>query len=496
MLGNYNSPFAGQFDGVFAGQSGAGPIFGLGDDQQVDSLNKALAVGYQNPPTSGADALRMESLDATLHVVTFTLRNIKLWPAIPKKQAYSTVEAYDLLTAYGDASGIFTNGGELPQTQDSAYVRKTQQVKFAGIVGEVTHPTTLVQTPFGDLVALETQNKAIRLVQGIESALFNGRSDIVGQEWDGLYKQILDGAYGTQSVPVFDPWNNNPVQSGMSVVVDLRGGSLTEDLVEYGSNQVVENFDEPTDLHLAPRARSELAKTMYPRERINLPLPNANGKIGFAVNQMTTGGGDITLNSNVFLRPGFLGRKTAPTVATNVNAPNAPTAVSVAAAADGTAQSQFGAADATTYIYAVTAVNRYGESAAFVTSGVAVTAGQKVTLTITDGGGANPATAYHVHRTAVGAPVGQGPLTLTRIPRTTLAGTGVFVDYNFYLPGTSRAYLIPQNDRFFAFKQLCPLVKVPLATVAISVRWAQLLYGTPIVYEPTRAVVYVNVKDQ
>lgn len=482
-----------QFQGVFSQQTAAGaePLFGVGNEQQLEDINKALSVGYAYPPTTGADALRAESLDSTLRVVTFSLNNIKLWPKIPQSQAYSTVESYSMLTAYGDESGIFTNAGELPQTQDSQYVRKTAQVKYCGIVGQVTHPTTLINTPFGDLVALETQNKAMRLVQGIESSLFNGRSDVVGQEFDGIYKQILDGTYGTNSAPVFDPWNSNPVQASRSCVIDLRGSSLTEDLLETGINQVIENYDEPTDLFMAPRASSDLNKAMYPRERINLPMPNASGRVGFGV----TGYRDVTFNHDVFLRPGVLGRKAPTTLATNVNAPNAPTGVTVAAAADGTNQSMFGGGDAATYVYAVSAVNRYGESAAFTTSGQAVAAGQRVTLTITDGGGANPATGYRIYRTLNGAPASLGPVMMTTIPRTTIAGTGVFIDYNFHIPGTSRAYMIPLNDRFFTFKKLSPMVKIPLATVDISIRWAQVLYGTPIVYEPTRAVVFINVKD-
>jgi hypothetical protein len=498
MLGSslVNSPFAAAYSGVFGDGPNTGPVFGLGTDQQVDDLNKALSVGYQYPPTSGADALRMESLENTLHVVTYSLKNIKLWPDIPKKPAFSTVESYDQLTSYGDGAGIFNAGGQLPLTQDSTYLRKIQQVKFTGIVGEVTHPTTLVNTPFGDLIGLETQNKAIRLVQGIETALFNGRSDINALEWDGLYKQLLDGVYGTTSTPVFDPWNNPPVQPNNSVVVDLRGGSLTEDLVEYGANHILEAYDEPTDMYLTTRARSDLTKQMYPRERIALPVPTDSGKVGYAVKMIETSAGDVKLNSDVFLRPGYLGVKTAPAAATSTQAPTAPTAVSTAAASDGSGQSIFSSADAATYIYTVTAINQYGESTGFTTGGVAVTAGQKVTLTITDGGGTYPSTGYKIYRTAVGAPASQGPIVLTTLPRTTLAGTGVFVDYNFYLPGCSRAYLIPKNDRFFAFKQLCPMVRIPLATIAISVRWAQMLYGTPCVYAPQRGIVYINVKDQ
>jgi hypothetical protein len=61
--------------------------FGLSTQSDVDSLTKALAAGSQRPPASGGSALRVESLEATLRVVTFTLQNIKFWPKIPKLPA-------------------------------------------------------------------------------------------------------------------------------------------------------------------------------------------------------------------------------------------------------------------------------------------------------------------------------------------------------------------------------------------------------------------------
>ena len=56
--------------------------FGIGSMNQVEELNKALTAGYAYPATSGGGALRVESLEATLRIVTFTLQNIKFWKAI------------------------------------------------------------------------------------------------------------------------------------------------------------------------------------------------------------------------------------------------------------------------------------------------------------------------------------------------------------------------------------------------------------------------------
>ena len=120
--------------------------FGIGSMNEVDELNKALEAGTQRPPASGGSALRVESLEATLRTVTFTLQNIKLWPKIPKLPAFSTVEEYNILSAYGDDAGVFTNEGDLPETQDATYERRTALVKFLGTTREVTHPMTLGQT--------------------------------------------------------------------------------------------------------------------------------------------------------------------------------------------------------------------------------------------------------------------------------------------------------------------------------------------------------------
>ena len=107
--------------------------FGMNPFGQVEDINKALSAGYQSPGQFGGAALRMESLEATLRIVTFTQANIKLWRALPKLPAFSTVEEYTIQSSYGADSGIFTREGELPQASDATYERKVAQVKFMGI---------------------------------------------------------------------------------------------------------------------------------------------------------------------------------------------------------------------------------------------------------------------------------------------------------------------------------------------------------------------------
>lgn len=459
--------------------------FGLASWSDVESLNKALSAGSDRPPSTGGGALRVESLEATLRVTTFAQNNIKLWKTIPKLPAFSTVEEYNILDQYGADAGAFTLEGELPETQDSSYNRKVAFVKFLGTTREVTHPMTLVRPAHGNVIGIETMNGAVWLLERLERALFNARSDLVSQEFDGVAKQILDGS------GVTNPWTTDPVNS-KNTVIDLRGRGMSEDPVEDAANFIVQNYGTPTDLFFAPKAGSDLAKSFYPRERVNLPYPT-DGRVGMAVSAMVTQAGLVGFNQDIFLRSGGNnGVKTAPTTATSSKAPATPTSI-VSAAPGADAASKFVAADAGVYQYRVTAVNRFGESAPVNDAGPpTIAAGESTALTITGNGGSYPATAFKIYRSRVGAAVGTAQY-VTTVPAVADAAT--YTDRNWYIPGTSQAFMLQQNLQSLSFRQLAPMMKIPLATLAASIRWMQLIYGTPIVYSPLRNVLFINVAD-
>ena len=452
--------------------------FGMGSQQDVEELNKALSAGYQSPRMDGGNALRVESLEATLRILTFNQGHIKFWRDIPKLPAYSTSEEYTVQTSYGGETGMFTREGELPQTQDAAYERRVALVKFLGTQREVTHPMTLVRPAHGNVMALETQNGAVWLMERLERALFVGRSDIVPESFDGIDKQITD----------------DPIAASLNVV-DCRNGVITEDRVEEATNIIVESYGVPSDLYLAPRALSDVAKQFYPKERIALPAP-VNGRVGLSINEVMTQAGPVSLKSDIFLRSGKNnGVKKAPTSASATRAPNAPITGAYGSAVGAATGSLFDAADIGTFQYKVTAVNRFGESAGLQeTGGVAVTTGDGVDLVITDGGGADTATGYRVYRSRVGGAAGTEEL-IREVGRVGAAATTTVRDLNKDLPGCSRAYLMQMNLQSLSFRQLAPMLKIPLATIAASIRWMQLLYGTPIVYAPRKNVIFSNVKD-
>jgi len=134
--------------------------FGLGDMQDVNAINKALegigapgemvagnSFGSSNYGTTGAQSLRVESLDSSLKVITFTDKHINFWKDIPKSPAYSTVEEFNQLTSYGTQTGGFLAEGELPYQSNSDYARRAALVKFVGTRKTQTASCGCLKTP-------------------------------------------------------------------------------------------------------------------------------------------------------------------------------------------------------------------------------------------------------------------------------------------------------------------------------------------------------------
>ncbi len=455
--------------------------------QEVSELHKALEAGYQVTAQTGGSALRVESLEASLKVVTWTNHHIKLWKKIPKSPAYSTVEEYNQLTSYGPQHFAFTQEGELPPSTDTNYARRTQLVKFMGTTREVTHPATLVHPAHGDVIALENQNGILWLLERVESSLFTADSALAfdgeAEQWDGL-DALIDA----------------------TSFVDLEGQPLQEATIEEASNLIVEAFGYPTDVFMGTRELSDLTKTMYPRERIALPAP-VNGVIGQAINSMATQAGTIEFNPDVFIRQ----LPTPQTAPTHPNAPATPQQPTMALNATAAGDFEKGAPAGTNeYAYVVAACNRFGESAhsPVVAANQAINAAQKLAGNQIDVAcinaaavGAFPTEYVRVYRSAAlagGAPVptaaGDYSLVL-QLAVTTQAGgaTTTAGDVNFLLPFTSIAYLGELTPQVLTFRQLAPLMRLDLAVLAPAYRWMILLYGTPILFAPLKWLRLINI---
>jgi len=455
---------------------GLGSFGGVGSSQDLNELRKALSAGQDiNPPAVASGEgfpLRIESLEKTLKFVTYRMDDVRLWRNLSKLPAFNTVEEYNRLREYGASdTGAFIQEGDLPESEDSKYSREFTVIKFMGTTRSVTHVMSLVRPATGgSVIAQETVNGTAHLLKQIERALFLGDSSLIPEQWDGLDKQIRDGA---------------PAEN----IIDLRGAPLSEDVLNDGALTVktAPNYGRPTDLYCSDGAYSDLAKGFYPAQRVNLqPAGWQDGMVGMSIKGFHSMVGPIMLNPDVFLESG--GPANASAVGAAGKRPATPTEGAAPAAAPNAA-SQFIASDAGDYRYKVVAINRYGKSAPLVMSGpVTVAAGDRVSMDITAG---SPApTAYEVYRSPKDGAAGSEKLAFS----VASAGASTTInDDNADLPGTSSAYLIQQNLEFFSFKQLAPLSKIPLATVDTSIRFMILLYGALTVYAPGKGLIYKNV---
>lgn len=475
-----------------------GEGYGASSAQEVDELNKALeaGAGYSGPPTAltGGGALQVESLDASLKSVTYEMKNIKLWPLMAKDQAYNTIEQYNRQDAYGDQGNGFIAEGDLPRSEDSSYSRQIQRVRFVGVTRELTHVYTLVRNAHGDAIAREIRSGTMRILEIVERSLFDGRGHYANAtglfdgadgsildedlKWDGLDKQIRKGnADASARASAFEGFGN-----AEDVIRDARSAVLDEDELEEAGRIVVENFGMPTHLMLDTKAHSDLAKQFYPKERVN-PMGVVNGRAGFVLQNFVSSAGEYALVSDVFLRP----KRGA--ISAVSGAPVAPAAPTLTTNAPSVADSKWSAAEAGTYTYRATAVNKAGESALSPASaGTAVAADGSISVDIAATAGAY---AYGIYReTAAGN--GQHEFVGWMAPAA-VGGAATYEDLNQKLPGLSQAYLLSNEAEVLRFKQLAPLMKMDLAIIATAYRWMQLLYGTPIVYAPRKNVIIENI---
>lgn len=452
--------------------------FGSATQADVDQLNKALTAGNSvNAPGSvvagDGFAMRVESLEKTLKNTTYKMDHIRFWKAIPKNPAYNTVEEFNQVSSYGENPDAgFIAEMDTPEGDDSSYKRNYSIVKFLGTTRRVSHVASIIKPAHGNLIAQETVNGTMHLLRILERSLFEADSGLSALQFDGYDKLISS-------------------QSPAANIIDLRGKPLSEDVLTDAALTVHDapNYGTPTHLYLNPKVKADLVKTFFPKERHDTFKSDKNGMVGLDIRGFTSPAGDVAFEADTFITDG--GGVTA-AVGDAAKRPGTPT-VSTGATTPADALSQFGADDGGNYFVYVQACNRYGRSAGVLVSGgaIAVAAGDKITFGVTPGGSTS-VEWYEIFR----SPVGGASSTARRVLRfANAAGAGeqILNEYNAKVPGTSTAYLFQLNQEAMAFKQLAPMVKLPLATVDTSIRWMQLIYGVPVLFTPGKVAMIRNI---
>lgn len=474
---------------------------------QLNDLKKALEAGHQlgsdqsgNQSTGGA--LKVESLERTLKVITFKESDIRFWKRFPKTPAFNTVEEYNQLTSFGNDRGGFNNEGELPEEEDTTFKRKSELVKYLGTTRVVTHQMNLVRNAHGNAYQQQVDGGIKWILRKADQALFWGDSAIISQEWNGLYAQHMNNeAFGSLEE-----------YCSSDVVIDLRGNQLTETNIEDGSQVIMRQFGHADLLVAPPVVCSDFSTGFYARKRIaaGTPAVSAGQHVaGQYINKFDSMFGIIDIDYDIFAsKPNSSGKKLGAS-ASHPKAPSAPTAAGSPTTVLTDGLTKFGDS-AGSYFYMVTAINRYGESAPTQLGGtVVVTGTEAVDLDFTATAGTYSAAAFVIYRSKVDPagtasqttfyPILTVPATGSDAKRGSLANgvdgasAGNVRDRNRFLPGTEEALLIETTDQVINFKQLAPIMKMDLARLSPAERFMVLLYGTPFLYAPSKMVRYINI---
>lgn len=471
---------------------------GMGSSENVDQLNKALqaeqitGMQTQNMTDASGAPLKVESLEKTLKHITFRESDIRLWKDIPKKPAYNTVEEYNQQTSYGANRGGWNREGELPEEEDSIFVRRAQLVKYLGVTKSVTHQMTLVNTMIGSVMERTIKDGTLWILRTLNQGLYFGDEKLVPEQFNGFLAQQMRS----------DAWASYAAYMDSEVVVDLRGNALTESAIEDGANYIVENYGLGTQIYGPPSVLSNFVKNFYGNKFIVPNTPSlSDGIMGQRVQAFDSQFGRIGLNHDVFFKKNPAKNSASP--ATSQKAPNKPvwdTTTTPAAVVTSVAGSKWAAEDAGNVMYAVSAINRFGESElAIYGTAVAAVAACAVDLKFADGGGINKATSYRIYRSFVGG-TATGmfyPLfdvTLDDLQRGFDGGAASIIrDMNRWLPDTDQSALFQFDNEVIEFAQLAPLMKMDLAVLSPAFRFMVLLYGTPFLYAPKKMVRFINI---
>lgn len=453
--------------------------FGQTTVEDLNDLKKALVAGQDINPVAAAPGvgfpLRIESLERTLKNTTYRMEHIRLWREVPKLPAFNTVEEFNQIQEYGQLDqGAFIDEGSLPDETDATYERKFTIIKFMGTTRRVTHVMSLVKPAHGNVLAQEVISGTMYLLRRIERNLFFARSDLDPVQWDGFEKLIEDGATADN-------------------IIDLRGQPLSEDVLIDAALTIQDapNYGTPTHLYINPKVKADLAKTFFPKARYDLFQKTDSGMVGLDIRGFTSPAGDVMFEPNVFIDDG--GGVPAGPVGDSSKRPGTPS-ITTAATTPPNASSLFGATDGGDYWYYVIAVNKFGQSAPVLADAAAITVavGDDVRFGVTPDPGQPLPTYYKVLRSPKDDTAASSRLIL-RVANDAGAGEKTIIDINEYLPGTTRGFMFQLNMENMSFKQLAPMIKVPLATVDTSIRWMQLIYGAPVLYTPRRNVIFRNI---
>jgi hypothetical protein len=464
--------------------------------EDLVKLNDALRksnVGYQTPAgTAGGEngalsPLVPQSIEGSLSSATHTMQELSLWPMMPKTSVSSTLHEYVVVNDHGfDIDPFIGEGGGAEQdfvTNNSQYERKSVKIKYMAERRQVSDVASLVGM-IGDnrnAIAEETMRGTMGLMRKVERQLWYGNESLQEKGFDGILKQVRDGA----------PQN----------VLDLKGSAPTPLLLQEALGEVYSapNFGRPDCIYVEPRMHAELIKQSVESGRHDQFQVAQSGSLTFGQSQLNIMApyGAVPVKAAPFLH--FASR--LPASGFGSLAPAAPTITSAVPGAETVAgSSQFVAGDPT-YKYAVVAVGDQGFSAPKKSVQINVNADEEVVLTIAATNlvrGASQAPRYYrIYRSGANQDgIDSSYRLIAEIPCAGGAAATVFTDLddgnNGQKYGCSPILFAQHDPQVMEFVRLLDFIRRPLAETASVKPFLLMLFGSPVVKVPGKMFLMDN----
>lgn len=442
-----------------------------------NALRKSANAGYQTPAgTVGGDAgslspLVPQSIENTLASATFTMKELALWPAIPKINVSNTLHEYAVINDHGLDLEAFIAEGSGGTTNRSSYERKSVKIKYMAERREVTDVGSLVGLigNQSNAIAAETERGTLRLLSKLERSLWHADESVNPLAFDGIIKQIEGYNSGANTF-------------------DLAGKSPTPRLLQevLAELQSAPRFGRPDCIYVEPRIHAELIKFAVQFGRHDqFGVSRSSQGLSYGVRELEIQSpyGPVPVKSAPFLFNAYK----APASASATNGAPANASLTSAVASNVPASSKFDSADAGDYIYRIVAVNNSGYSAPVDSSAVTVAQGDIVTLTIAN---QSDAVFFKIYRTEVGGAAADASL-IGEIKAESVGAT-TFIDSNAVRPNCSKIVFVQHDPDVLEFARLLDFFRRPLAEVATSKPFLLMLFGSPIVKVPSKMWVLQN----
>ncbi|GAA6747476.1 hypothetical protein QT17_01880 [Thermus sp. 2.9] len=437
---------------------------------------------------SGVPAIRLESLEATLRSVVEREETFRLYKRLTPVPAFSSVAEWATQVGTGgDIADAFHSETSDIRGAVGEYRRNILRVKYLMTRAEISLAALQQRTVLGtgdDLKARENVNATLRLLRGLEWALFQGDEAVVPTQFDGIR------AWLAKEFP--------------DHILDLKGSSNVDELYAaiyqaFGRTIGPDGgFGRITDVYLSPAVQNDLDLHLQPQWRVALDDNPRAVDYGAPVRAIRTSYGDVITTQDVWIEDPDAAHLTTPAeVRTrgrlSPEAPAAPTLSAQAITSD--PNSRFQAAQAGTYHYAVAAIGEGGEGPLSALEAVTIAAGGGAELTIQPPAGYRQ-TGYAIYRSTKDPATLPTPADLRLVKRIP-AGSDptqpvVFRDLNHDIPGSATLYLLDLSPEAIDWTQLLPMLQFPLAPVKATVPWAVLLFGALKLGIPQRHWVVKN----